>query len=212
MDHLANPTGNAAHIPETTPTRKSWRVRATNGHAPSRRRPPGCHHKCAQIAHSMNASLVRAGVYGRRVGIPWDRGARWYQGDAPRRPYMGLYSRVRCTKEQRGAVVGGGSRTAPTTPYGVRDANVVVGAACIGSFLGRRATAPVHHRKRAWLARTRTRRDPADAYPAAAQCRGDPVGRPAGAGWVREARWDSVGPWGAMVPGRRTASPLHGPV
>jgi hypothetical protein len=25
--------------------------------------------------------------YGRRVGSPWGRGARWHQGDAPRRPY-----------------------------------------------------------------------------------------------------------------------------
>jgi hypothetical protein len=34
-------------------------------------------------------------TYGRRVGSPWGRGARWCQGDAPRRPYNFLRAAVR---------------------------------------------------------------------------------------------------------------------
>ncbi len=45
--------------------------------------------------------------------------------------------------------------------------------------------------------------------PTSRQCRGDPVGRPAGTWWARTP--DDAVPSRTIAPGRRTASPLHAP-
>jgi hypothetical protein len=131
------------------------------------------------------------GVHGRTCSVMWGRRARRYQGDASRRPYMSRAAEcvtpTNMAPPRTYPFVGAVPEPPLQRPVMSVMQRWCCATTCIGSFSGHGAAVLVRHVETRMVCKDLNLRTPRPAHatdPTGRQCRGDPVGRPAGPWWA----------------------------